>query len=224
VPTELPVGTLLAMGVVAAFYLALFGVAEVVRARIRIGADSTRPLVHVIGGLFALSLPIFFSEPWPVVVLGLGFVAFMAGTKVLGLLQAIHGVQRPTAGALVYPLGITVAFVGTGAEWPAYPVAVLALAVGDAAGGIVGRRFGTHRFRVLGTVRTVEGSLAAFVFAVLATAAVLLSRDAALFPAVGLAMVVGVVVVTVEALSPRGIDNLTIPAAVVALFALPVVS
>jgi phytol kinase len=221
VPADAIAGTLLNMALVAGAYLALFALAELIRARLRVDGEVTRPLVHAASGFLALALPLLFIESWPIVVLGLGFVVLMVGSNALGRLRSIHEIGRPTAGAFVYPLGIAVAFVGTRGGWPAYPVAVLALAVADAGGGVVGRRFGSHPFRVFGSLRTVEGSVTTFALAVFVTAAVLLSRDAGLAPAAGLAVIVGLVVLVVEALSPRGIDNLTIPAAVVALFATP---
>lgn len=214
--------TLLRMAAFAAAYLALFAAAELLRGRCRLESEVTRPLVHVAAGLIALSLPLLFDEPWPVVVLGAGFVGLMLGSKRLGLLRSIHDVPRPTAGAYVYPLGILLAFLVSSGSWPSYPIAVLALAFGDAAGGVVGRRFGRRPFRLLGTVRTVEGSLVTFAVTAVVTAGVLMSRGLPGAAVLGLAGVVGAVVLVVEALSPRGIDNLTIPVTVVALFSLPV--
>lgn len=216
--------TLLRMAVLAAAYLALFAGAELVRGRLRIGSEVTRPLVHVAAGLLSLSLPLLFDEPWPVVVLAAGFVGLMVGSKRLGLLRSVHDVPRPTAGAHVYPLGILVAFLVSAGAWPSYPIAILALAFGDAAGGVIGRRYGRREFRLLGTVRTVEGSVVTFAVTAAVTAIVLLSRGLPGAPVLGLSVIVGGVVLVVEALSPRGIDNLTIPVAVVALFSLPILA
>jgi phytol kinase len=214
--------TLLRMAAIAAAYLALFGGAELLRLRLHLDGEVTRPIVHVAAGLLALTLPMLFDEPWPVIALGVSFVALMLGSQRLGLLRSIHGVRRRTAGAHVYPLGIMLAFIVSGGAWPSYPIAVLALAFGDAAAGVVGRRLGRHTFELLGTVRTVEGSLTAFGVAGAVAAAVLLSGGVPGAAALLLAGVIGTTVLVVEALSPRGLDNLTIPVAVVALFALPI--
>lgn len=216
--------TLLRMGAIAAAYLALFGGAELLRHRLRLDGDVTRPIVHVGAGLLALTLPLLFDEPWPVVVVASGFVALMLVSKRLGLLRSIHDIPRPTAGAHVYPLGVMAAFLVSEGAWPSYPVAVLALAFGDAAGGVVGRGYGRRRFQLLGTVRTVEGSLAAFAVTAVVTAAVLFSGGLTGAAVIGLSGVVAGVVLAVEALSPRGIDNLTIPVAVVGLFSLPILA
>lgn len=87
----------------------------------------------------------------------------------------------------------------------------LVLGLADGLAEPVGVRWGKRRYRapsVLGgkpTTRSLEGS--AVVFA--STAAVVLATHG--FGAVGLALVLAVVVTTAEALTPHGLDNLTIP-------------
>jgi len=217
-PDQLP-DTLLRMTGLVAAYLAVFGLAELVRARTAVDADATRAVVHVSSGILALALPVLFTSAWPIIALAVGFVALMAVTRRLALLTAIHGVQRRTVGAYLYPVGIAVAFLASGGSWPAYPIAVLTLAFADAAGGVVGQRYGSHAFRQLSTVRTLEGSVAVFVMAVLVTTLVLVSRDPLIAPAIAMGIIVGAVVVTAEAVSPWGLDNLTIPAVVVTFLA-----
>lgn len=96
-------------------------------------------------------------------------------------------------------------------------LAALILGVGDGLGEPVGTRWGRHRYRVPGWLgwsggeRSLEGSLAV----ALGTAATILLAVGWVATPAYLAAVVGVaaVVTLAEALSPRGLDNLTVPLA-----------
>jgi dolichol kinase len=90
--------------------------------------------------------------------------------------------------------------------------ALLALCLGDGLGGAVGRRFGRVRFRVPGGKRkSLEGSLTVAAGAVLG-ALVAGWRFGAPVD-VGSALAVGGIAAVAEGLSPRGSDNLLLPAA-----------
>jgi phytol kinase len=94
---------------------------------------------------------------------------------------------------------------------------------GDALAAVAGRRIGKHRYSVAGSTRSLEGSGVMFLASWVATLVPLL----VLAPAsvsVGTAMVTAGVTALgatiVEAVSPWGIDNLTVPAVSVLILAL----
>lgn len=84
---------------------------------------------------------------------------------------------------------------------------------GDAFAAIIGQRFGARKFTALGRTRSLEGSLSMFAFSFAATFLALIALSVAqpLGASVALAFVVAVVATIVEAFSPFGIDNLTVP-------------
>lgn len=99
--------------------------------------------------------------------------------------------------------------------------AILAMACGDGAAALVGRRLGTRKYRVLGHARTMEGTLALFVGASLAGAPVLaLMGGLDWHQAVAFSLIAATVAASVEAISPYGADNLTVPMAVAATLVL----
>lgn len=203
------------MGVAAA-YACLFAATEVLRCYARVSADVTRKVAHVGGGAIALTLPALFGSPWPVLALALTFVMVLLGTKRNGWLGSIHSVPRRTSGAYLFPIAVGAAFVLSQGDWTGYTVAVLALALGDAAAGLAGARWGRHGFAVWGERRTVEGSAGAFAATAVTTLAVLYVVRPQLGPVALLAVQVGLVVALVEAASPWGSDNLTVPLAALA--------
>ena len=210
-PPDGPDRILVGVVAVIAAYGALFGGAELLR-RWEIPGEHTRSLVHALSAILALGLPYLFGSPWPVVVMAIGFAGSMVVSERLGLLGSIHDVPRRTTGAAMFPLGIAAAYALTGGQVPGYPVAVLALGLGDPAAAFTGRRLACRSATIWGTRRSVEGSMAACLVSGAASIAVLLvigGSDRSSLVALGLA--VGVAVALAEATSPFGFDNVAIP-------------
>jgi phytol kinase len=107
----------------------------------------------------------------------------------------------------------------------------MAMTWGDALAALIGKRYGTHRYTINGSTRTYEGSAVMFVVTAVVVALTLtflpgssLSPYAELNTpiTIAIASLAGAAVGTlVEALSPHGTDNLSVPicVALVALIA-----
>lgn len=204
------------MALVAASYLAMFGAGEVI-LRLRLASsETTRRMTHAAAGLIALLLPVLFDSALPVLALAAPFVAFLAGTMVLGLLRSVHGVSRRSVGAFVYPVAIAATFVLAADQYAIYAAAVLALALADPAGGVVGVRAGRHRYPAWSVTKSWEGSLAVFVVTLAIVAAALGLGGTPATEALAGAVYVGLVVALVEGALPWGVDNLGIPIATAA--------
>lgn len=210
---ELPLPVALAITV--AGYLGLFAAVEALRRFTRLPGATTRRVVHVGGGLLALLLPVLYDSPTPVSGLAIGFVLLMWATRLVGLLGSIHDVGRRTWGAETFPIGIAAAFAISGGEAPAYPAAIAALALGDAAADLLGSRIGRYRYRTFGDWRSAEGSLAMLVVTSVGASVAGLAAGAGPIDSLGFGLSVAIVATATESLSPRGTDNLTVPLAAV---------
>lgn len=89
---------------------------------------------------------------------------------------------------------------------------------GDALAAVLGRTYGRHQYTLLGTTRSLEGSLVMFGASALSTwlALTLLGADGA----TGLALVIAAGASVAEAISPWGLDNLVVPATSALMLAL----
>lgn len=197
----------------AATFLVLFGLAELLRRSAGLRTESTRKLVHVGAGVALLLVPTFFTSLFTVLALAASFLAIMLSTKTFGALPSIHEVGRPSSGAVVYPVSIGVLMLLSGGRVVLFDAPLLVLALADAAAALVGTRWGRHRYFVNGDARSLEGSAAfcAVAFAVIAGTMLVHGADAARAFAVALA--VAPVLTAVEAISTRGYDNLLLPLA-----------
>src|SRR3989440_5701458 len=186
--------------------LGLFAVSEFA-GRNGLPAETTRRLVHIAGAGTTALFPLYLhlSE---VVALGVVFTLFLSWTRVRGSLKSVHAVARPTIGAILFPVGLTLAALTVWSHPPAFSYAALMLALPDPAAAIVGRRFGSVRWRIPGGEKSLYGSLAFFVVAlVVGLVFALVTGNGSI-----LAVAAATFVLTgVEAALGYGLDNLFIP-------------
>lgn len=196
------------------YFALVFALGEILRRGLRLPPDVTRKAV--LGLLSCWSIPAAYlfadSREAAVPFLFLAIVLYLSFR--FDLLAAVEedgaglgSVLAPVSAALLFRL------LGDGTARVALAVAgVLAMAVGDGAAALVGRRLGSRKYRVLGHARTMEGTLALFVGASIACAPVLaLMGGLEWHPAIAFSLIAGTVAASVETISPYGTDNFTVP-------------
>ena len=203
--------------IIAVCFTGLIVAAELWKAFRNPPREWTRKLVHFGGGIVCLSLPFVIHSHWVVLVLAAGMAAIFMVSKRMQLLKSIHGVDRPTAGTEFYPVVIYLLFVlCRSVEWK-FLICVLVLAVSDSAASLVGKRFGRLRFAIEDECKSVEGSAAFFavtfavVFVPLLIWEPLGNVPTATWHYVLAASLIGLLVMCVELISLRGMDNLWVP-------------
>lgn len=186
----------------------------------------TRKFVHVMAGLSVYEL-IVVVEQWQWGLVPFATFVPVNAWLVWGRPPASFGKEEATPGPFYFAVIITVLLALT---WPAgnegIAAAVLALMIfGDAVAAIVGRLYGQRTYRIWAYEKSIEGSAAMFAGSVPTCAATLvLFADMSVVPAVGWAIAAAAVATTAEAVTPHGLDNLTVPlagAAILVLLALP---
>lgn len=206
--------------VVTILFLGIVAAAEIWRRRGNPSPESTRKLIHVAGGLVALSLPFVIRSPWVVLAMALGMAGLFLAGKLTGRLQSLHGVSRRTSGTEYYPLVIYILFVFTqGAPWK-YVICVLVLTTADALAALVGSRWGRLRYEVDHNSKSVEGSAVFLVATFLAVLIPLLlwptpidplKQSTPLVTCLLTALLIAVPTTGLEAISQHGRDNLWVP-------------
>ncbi|MFH0952925.1 MAG: hypothetical protein V1873_01200 [Verrucomicrobiota bacterium] len=195
----------------AAFVLVLVA-AELWRRSGKARPEWSRKLVHLVGGLLSLVLPLLVASPWVVLALCATMFAVLLVGRRTGSLQSLHGVARPTRGVEYYPLAVfLVFFLSEGRYW-LYVSSLLVLAVADAFAALVGSRYGSIRYQVETEYKTLEGSVFFLISAFLAMhLPMLLLTDLPRATCVLAALLVAAIVTGFEAISLHGADNLFVP-------------
>lgn len=191
---------------------ALLLLAERLGKRGWVEVEYTRKLVHLGGGVVVYFLPHVFSSHWPVLVLALVFLAITALSQRLGKLSSVHGVERTSVGAWVYPISVYALFVLARGNALLFQIPILILAFSDAFGAIVGKTYGLVKYKVMDQIRSLEGSTAFFVVAFLVThVPLLLSGQTGRLEAVLIGVILALLATCFEAISLGGSDNVLIP-------------
>lgn len=205
---------LLAAALIGGAFLAIFALAEAWKRASDPPVEWTRKFVHFFGGLIAAAFPWAFQTRWSVVALALVFLAIIWGSRRLGLLASVHGVERESQGGIYYPLAVLTVFL-VGHDRPVfYLVAILALVVSDTLAALVGSMYGRKAYSVETDRRSLEGSAVFFLTTFLVThLPLLLMLELDPLVSVLVAVQLAIVVTQFEAISLRGSDNLLVPVA-----------
>jgi len=203
------------MAILAILTVGLFGLVEVIDRTRRVDREWSRKLGHVGAGAIALLAPALLPSHWPMLVLTAGFAAILLLARPVKVLAPFHPEGRRGAGDLTYPAGLYAAFVMAASHPPAYQIGVLILALADPAATVAGRLLRGGRFAFFGTPRSLAGSAAFAAVAAIAATVVLVVSGGAIGPSVARAIAIAAIAAAVEAVSPSGLDNLTVPVAAV---------
>jgi phytol kinase len=205
-----------------AYVFGVLAVAELLRRTGNRSPDFTRRVIHIGVGMWAVGTALLFETWYLALIPPATFVIINAISYWRGTIRAMETGGRGNLGTIYFPI----AFGATIYYFWSQPVLMVAslmpLTWGDAMASIYGQRYGHYRYTVGGRTRSVEGSVAMLFFSWISTALALLVMPYLLGrPPINwlLAMIYGGAVALactlVEALSPWGIDNLTVPAAAV---------
>ncbi len=208
----------------------VIGLGEVVRKNRGWSPEFSRKFVHISVGILAAFTPVLFTVPLPPILLAVLFICVNSIALKKGLLSGIHSVDRPSYGTVYYPVSFLVLLIFFWYQEPVIiSLSMLVLALGDSAAAIIGESFrNPSYFRLTSDRKSIEGSIAMALvsFFILLTGLTLL-LDMARIPleyVIACAGVASVTATACEAISSKGLDNLTIPlsaAFVLSLFLVP---
>jgi dolichol kinase len=207
---------------VSALVLAAFSLS----ARRLASPAAVRKLLHaLVGGWTLFVTPLFDRLGWALVLPAL-FVAVNASPQARPLFKNIADTPEQAKGLWTFPVGVVLAYVlfWEPGNRPAILAGLTALAFADPAAAILGKRFGQRRYRWFGGQgRTVEGSLVFFAVTAIAAGFLATFPHPPHVPPTGVvpwraAIGCGLAGSAVEAATPSGWDNLTIPVAVAAAY------
>lgn len=220
---EMPVAGWVALLMSYSYVATVSLAAESLRFEGLISGETARKVIHVGVGVWAVPT-VFLFDDWKIAVLPP--LTFVLVNFVIHRFRLLPGLgDDPTnLGTVFFPIsfaGLLALFFRPGEASDAGYAAVaglLAMALGDAAAAIVGKRYGTRRYIVFGHARTMEGSFAVFLVSGAAVAAVLSTMAGLdLHPALALGLVSGTAAAGIEAFCPYGSDNLFVPVGVAGL-------
>ena len=214
--------------ILAGSFLALFGIAELLYHKFNVRAEYTRKLVHIGTGLLTLLFPVMLHNQWLVLFLCGTFALIILASLKFNFLRSINGIDRRSHGSISYPVSVYGCYLiynyydqrisSLHDPYIFFYLPILTLAVCDPIAALAGKRFPYGKYSIGKDTKTLVGSSCFFVSSVLVTISVcfLLSHGSFCFTAVfPLTLLIAALATISEALSGKGVDNVTIPATVV---------
>jgi len=201
-----------------AFVFVVIGIAEVIRKSLSLSSNFTRKVIHVGVGNWIFLWPFAFDHWYAILVPPALFVVLNYVSYRRELFKAMERKEKAGGLGTVY-YAITLTIIAPiamllGVSWIAASTIML-MAWADGLADPIGRRYGKHKYRIAGSTKSLEGSLGFFMIGVCAVAATLFFFGAfSALPAVNIpifALGIAALGTLIEAVSPAGTDNLTVP-------------
>ncbi len=196
------------------YLLSVLFMSDYIRRRTKWPAEFTRKCVHIGVGLWGLIAFFIFEFWWAVLIPPVSFVFVNALSHKYVIFKAMETDDKSNLGTVYYPFSLSLLIV---LFWrigdAASPLAgLMAMAMGDGFAAIIGKKTGRHFYKAGGAIRSLEGSAAMFLFSAFGIAVTLLlitQLNGAQI--VFRAMVLASLAALLEAVSPKGLDNLIVP-------------
>lgn len=90
-------------------------------------------------------------------------------------------------------------------------IGVLVMGYGDGFAAIIGKNYGKFKYRIMSSVKSIEGSAAMFLFSFAVTALILGVHEGFSFHILGISLAIALLASIIEAFTPLGMDNITVP-------------
>ena len=205
------------------YIVALIVVAGRLRTHPAVPRGVSRKFLHAMIGNLPLVMPYFTESLFPFLVAS----PFIAVTYLVspyspwpGFAERMRGLSDITeeghgTGLILYAVSYSALALLYGTKPYIVAAGILPMAYGDSVAALVGTTYGRHRFRVF-EWKSLEGCLGMFIGSLLSLLTGMVcfsmiygfSLQAQMVPV----LAVSVVVTVAEAASPRGLDNVTVPA------------
>ena len=184
--------------------------------------EVSRKVLHIMVGNVAFILPIFitreimaFIAAGPFIILTFLMSPYTPIKSIRGKTSSVgHGM-----GLVYYSISWTILAYIFFENMVVIAIGIFAMSYGDGFASIIGQRFGKKKFNVFGDEKSYVGSIAMLIFTFIMMIVALFYYNISITFYILLVLAfIAFVVTIVEALTPKGLDNLTVPFVAVFLY------
>ncbi len=201
----------LALAIAFGYVSVVLAVGEGLRRGLQLSVEFSRKFVHLGVGMVAFALVAFFREWYfaiipPLVFVGVNYVSYRRQ-----IFAGMETGEKNQLGTVYFPISFSILIPLFWSQPTLLVASLMPMTWGDAFAAIVGKKVGSHTYTVFGQTRSLEGSIAMFVFSYAAVALALVVFGEPVTVSLISAGAVASAATLAEAASPWGIDNLTVP-------------
>jgi phytol kinase len=215
-----------AMAAVLASALAMLFLLRLYRKRTGADGEWMRKLAHIGTGLISISLPWIFSSRIPVFIICGASIILLLMMRYVPLVRAplsgvLHDVSRQSWGEVYFPLSVALVYQFSQGSKLLYVVPLVVLTLADTVAALIGAEYGKHGYASTGATKSIEGSIAFFCAAFFTVnVALVVFSDAGRIETLLISLDIALIVMLLEAIAWRGLDNIFIPLGVFILLRL----
>jgi phytol kinase len=195
----------------------IIGIASVLLKNQWVNASITRKIVHIGVSHWWIIAWSFFDHWIYASIPPVAFILINIYSYQKRVFRAMeHEDKRRNLGTIYFPIALWLLVMGCYAwDIPLFvgAIAILILGYGDGLASIVGEHIKSRSFRIFGSTKSIAGSLAMFFSSALVVVIILLVwvPSWGLIPILLVSLQTACVATAIEAITPWGLDNLTIP-------------
>jgi dolichol kinase len=176
--------------------------------------DINRKILHIMVGNIAFLLPIFQTREVMAFFAAGPFIIF---TFLMSPYSPIKSMRGKTSGAghrmglVYYAIAWTVLAYLFFDYKVVIAIGILAMSYGDGFASVIGSRFGKHKFNIWGDEKSFIGSISMFIFTLITVFLALFYYQISIDGKIIILLYIILFATVIEAISPKGLDNLTVP-------------
>ncbi len=201
----------IALALAFVYVSVVLAIGEGLRRLLRLSVEFTRKFVHVAVGMIAFPLVLLFRDWYLAIIPPLVFILVNYLSYRRQIFRGMETGEKNQLGTVYFPISFSILIPLLWSQPALLVASLMPLTWGDAFAAIVGKRWGAHSYRAFGQTRSFEGSLAMFAFSFVATTLALVAFGQPVTSSLTWGLLTAVAATVVEAFSPWGIDNLTVP-------------
>lgn len=205
-------GDLLGVLLVYIYVAVLLVVAEKILGRY---PEFSRKILHIMAGNIVFLLPVFQSREVMTFIAAAPFIVFAFLMSPYTPIKFVRGKTSAAGhgmGLVYYAISWTVLAYVFFDHKEVIAIGILAMSYGDGFASLLGVRFGKWKYMVWGDEKSYVGSVVMFVFTfIMAVIALFFYEVNITHSTLMIVVIVALIAVVVEGITPRGLDNLSIP-------------
>jgi phytol kinase len=182
--------------------------------------ELSRKSIHIGMGIICSCFPLLFTEIWPVFLLAsvavLSLVAVRSNPALrTSIGSSLHRIKRFSLGEIYFPLAVAIVWFISIDTPLYYSMSILVLTLADALAALIGTKYGQKHYSTKEGHKTCEGSFSFFIVTFLCIQIpLLLLTNIGRAECILIALLIGTIVMILEAVAWCGLDNLLIPLSV----------
>ncbi|MTI95842.1 MAG: phosphatidate cytidylyltransferase [Firmicutes bacterium] len=215
---------MISTGMFMSYFLifAIIGISELLVRLFHLPKEESRKFVHIGVSHWWLIAMFFFTEWQWAIIPPITFIFLNLVSWYTGIFDSMERKTRDinNLGTVYFPIALLILVLLTWFDSPVFEgvhpyigaLGIMAMGYGDGFAGLIGTNFGKTKYTLFGATKSVEGSIAMLVASFIPLFVILLlGPGLGLVWALGGALLLAVAATAIEALTPKGLDNLTVP-------------